>query len=338
MLVSIIVPVFNEAEGLAAFMSRLRPTVQAIDADHEVIFVNDGSTDESGRILAAMSAADRRLKVLDLSRNFGHQVAITAGLDHADGDAVLVLDADLQDPPELLPEMLNLLRSGYDVVSAQRQSRPGDSVWKRSTASLFYWFMRAFVDERLVPEVGDFRLFSRRAVLAIRQFREQHRFMRGLVAWLGLKEVIVPFQREERAHGTTKYPFLKMLQLAWTAVSSFSAIPLRISTNLGFVVMLFGIAYLLYSVSAALITKTTIHGWTSLVCLQIIFSGAILMAVGVLGNYVARIYEESKQRPLYVVSHSTNVPHWGDRPERAVVFEPIEPPVETPPPALATWR
>jgi polyisoprenyl-phosphate glycosyltransferase len=338
MLVSIIVPVYNEAEGLAAFVSRLRPTLQIIGADHELIFVNDGSTDESERILAAMGASDRRLKVLDLSRNFGHQVAITAGLDHADGDAVLVLDADLQDPPELLVEMLNLLQSGYDVVSAQRQSRPGDSVWKRSTASLFYWFMRRFVDQRLVPEVGDFRLFSRRAVLAIRQFREQHRFMRGLVAWLGLKEVIIPFQREERAHGTTKYPLFKMLQLAWTAVSSFSAIPLRVSTNLGFVVMLFGIVYLLHSVSAALIAKTTIQGWTSLVCLQIIFSGAILMAVGVLGNYVARIYEESKQRPLYVVSRSTNFPPWSDRPERTVVFQPIEAPLETSAPALTTWR
>jgi polyisoprenyl-phosphate glycosyltransferase len=338
MLVSIIVPVYNEAEGLTAFMSRLHAAVQRIDADYEVVFVNDGSTDDSGRILAGMSAADHRLKVLDLSRNFGHQVAITAGLDHADGDAVLVIDADLQDPPELLPEMLNLMRQGYEVVSAQRQSRPGDSVWKRSTASLFYWFMRRFVDRRLLPEVGDFRLFSRSAVLAIRQFREQHRFMRGLVAWLGLKEVIIPFQREERVHGTTKYPLLKMLQLAWTAVSSFSALPLRVSTNLGFIVMLFGVGYLFYSISAAFITKTAIHGWTSLVCLQIIFSGAILMAVGVLGNYVARIYEESKQRPLYVVSRSANMDLWGDRPERSVVLQPAGLPAETPKPALVMWR
>jgi dolichol-phosphate mannosyltransferase len=284
-----------------------------------------------------MSAADRRLKVLDFSRNFGHQVAITAGLDHADGDAALVLDADLQDPPELLPEMLNLLRHGYEVVSAQRQSRPGDSVWKRLTASLFYWFMRKFVDQRLLPEVGDFRLFSRSAVLAIRQFREQHRFMRGLVAWLGLKEVIIPFQREERAHGMTKYPLLKMLQLSWTAVSSFSALPLRVSTNLGFLVMIFGVGYLFYSIFAAYVAKTTIHGWTSLVCLQVIFSGAILMAVGVLGSYVARIYEESKNRPLYVVSRSTNVTPVGDRSQRSVILQPSEFP-ETPKPALVMWR
>ena len=297
-----------------------------MDADYEVIFINDGSTDATGSILAGMSAADHRLKVLNFSRNFGHQAAITAGLDFADGDAAVVMDADLQDPPELLPEMLNLMRQGYDVVSAQRQSRRGDGIWKRSTASVFYWFMRRFVDQRLLPEVGDFRLFSRNAVLAIRQFREQHRFMRGLVAWLGLKEVIIPFQREERAHGTTKYPLFKMLQLAWTAISSFSALPLRLSTNFGFVIMLFGVGYLVYSIFAALIAKTTIHGWTSLVCLQIIFSGAILMAVGVLGNYVARIYEESKQRPLYVVSASSNVTPWIESPSRSVVLQDSAPP------------
>ena len=338
MLVSIIVPVFNEAESLPAFMSRLRPAARRMDADYELIFVNDGSSDESGRILAEMSAADRRLKVLNFSRNFGHQAAITAGLDFAEGDAAVVLDADLQDPPELLADMLNLMRQGYDVVSAQRQSRPGDGFWKRSTASLFYWFMRRFVDERLLPEVGDFRLFSRSAVLAIRGFREQHRFMRGLVAWLGLKEVIIPFQREERVHGATKYSPFKMLQLAWTAVSSFSALPLRLSTNFGFAVMLFGVGYLMYTVFAALIARTTIQGWTSLVCLQIIFSGAILTAVGVLGNYVARIYEESKHRPLYVVSATKNVAIWGETPERGVVLQRAEFPAEVPTASLVMGR
>jgi glycosyltransferase involved in cell wall biosynthesis len=321
MLVSIIIPVYNEAEGLPALMARLRPAAQLMNADYEVVFVNDGSTDETGRILTEMSAADRRLKVLSFSRNFGHQAALTAGLDFANGDAAVVMDADLQDPPELLPEMLRLMQQGYDVVSAQRQARPGDGPWKRWTASAFYWFMRRFVDRRLVPEVGDFRLFSRTAILAIREFREQHRFMRGLVAWLGLKEVIIPFRREDRAHGTTKYPLFKMLQLAWTAVSSFSALPLRLSTNLGFVVMLFGVGYLFYSIFAALVAKTTIQGWTSLVCLQIIFSGAILMAVGVLGNYVARIYEETKQRPLYVVASLSNFAAQGAAPPRGVVLE-----------------
>jgi dolichol-phosphate mannosyltransferase len=328
MLLSIVIPVYNEADSLSPLMARLRQVVQRMEAEYELIFVDDGSTDASGRILSEMSAADRRVKVLSFSRNFGHQTAITAGLDFANGDAAVVMDADLQDPPELLPEMLRLMQQGYDVVSAQREARPGDGLWKRGTAEMFYWFMRRFVDRRLLPEVGDFRLFSRGAILAIRRFREQHRFMRGLVAWLGLKEVIIPFQREERAHGTTKYPLFKMLQFAWTAVTSFSALPLRLSTNLGFLVVLFGLGYLAYSLFGAFIAKTTIHGWTSLVCLQIIFSGAILMAVGVLGNYVARIYEESKQRPLYVVSGLQNLPIPIAGPDRGVVLEPPLPPAK----------
>ena len=329
MLLSIIIPVYNEEEGLPALMVRLRPLLRNMDCDCELIFVNDGSTDETGRILAGWSAGDRRVKLLSFSRNFGHQVAVTAGLDFANGDAVVVMDADLQDPPELLPEMLRLMVQGYDVVSAQRQARPGDGFWKRSTATAFYWFMRRFVDQRLAPEVGDFRLFSRTAVLALRRFREQHRFMRGLVAWLGLKEVMIPFQREERAHGTTKYPLFKMLQFAWTAISSFSAMPLRLSTNLGMMVTLLGVGYFLYSLFKAVVAKSVIPGWTSLVCLQVIFSGAILMAVGVVGSYVARIYEESKQRPLYVVSDLNNFAPRGASPERGVVLEPwARPPAE----------
>jgi dolichol-phosphate mannosyltransferase len=321
MLLSIIIPVYNEAESLPALVARLQPIVRGLDCDYELIFVNDGSTDETGRMLRELSVMDQRVKVLSFSRNFGHQTAITAGLDFANGDATAVMDADLQDPPELLPEMLRLMSQGYDVVSAQRQARPGDGSWKRCTASVFYWFMRRFVDQRLLPEVGDFRLFSRAAVLAIRKFREQHRFMRGLVAWLGLKEVIIPFQREERAHGTTKYPLFKMLQLAWTAVSSFSAFPLRLSTNLGMFVTLFGLGYLLYSIFAALIAKATMPGWTSLVCLQIIFSGTILTAVGLVGSYVARIYEESKQRPLYVIAGLNNFEAAETLPQRGVVLE-----------------
>jgi len=321
MLLSIVIPVYNEAESLPTLMARLHPVARAIDWDYELIFVNDGSTDRTGKILEDMAAQDRRVKVLSFSRNFGHQAAVTAGLDFANGDAAVVMDGDLQDPPELLPEMLGLMRQGCDVVSAQRRARDGDGVWKRSTASAFYWLMRRFIDRRLAPEVGDFRLFSRTAVLALRGFREQHRFMRGLVAWLGLKEAIVPFYRESRAYGSTKYPLFKMLQLAWTAVSSFSALPLRLSTTLGTVVTLFGLGYFLYSIFAALVAKTTIPGWTSLVCLQIVFSGTILTAVGLVGSYVARIYEESKQRPLYVVAGLNNFEIREAPPQRGVVLE-----------------
>jgi dolichol-phosphate mannosyltransferase len=321
-LLSIVIPVFNEAESLPVLMERLEPILDTITGDCELIFVNDGSTDGTGRILSGLAHADRRMKVLHFSRNFGHQAAITAGIDFAGGDAVVIMDADLQDPPELIPVMVGHFLQGYDVVSAQRQSRPGDGSWKRWTAGGFYWFMRRFVDPRLPAEVGDFRLFSRTAVLALRRFREQHRFVRGLVAWLGLKEIIIPFQREERARGTTKYPALKMLQFAWTAVTSFSALPLRLSTNVGFAVTLCGIGYLLYSVFSAVVARSVVPGWTSLVCIQIIFSGAILMAVGVLGSYVARVYEESKQRPLYVVSETLNASVRSEIADRSVFLEP----------------
>jgi dolichol-phosphate mannosyltransferase len=227
-------------------------------------------------------------------------------LDHATGDAVVVMDADLQDPPELLPEMLGLLSGGYDVVSAQREIREGETAFKRVTARAFYFIFRKLVDERMKPQVGDFRMFSRRAIVAIRQLREQHRFMRGMVAWLGLKEVILPYRRQPRSAGTTKYSTWKMIRFAWTAISSFSALPLRLSILAGLFVTVCGIGVGIYSLFLAFVLKATVPGWTSLVCLNIIFSGSTLVAIGLLGEYVARIYEETKGRPLYVVSDTAN--------------------------------
>ena len=320
MLLSIVIPVYNEAEALPMLFSALRGVLQKMDCDHELIFVNDGSKDRTLQILRNAADADRRVKVLKFSRNFGHQAALTAGLDFASGDAIVVMDADLQDPPEILPEMVELFRQGYDVVSAQRVARQNDTLFKRASASGFYWMMRRMVDERLVPEVGDFRLFSRAALLAIRKFREQHRFMRGLVAWLGLREVIVPFQRQPRSGGTTKYSLYKMLRFAWTAISSFSALPLRVSLIAGLLVALSGFLYLVYTVYAALILRATTPGWTSLVALQVIFSGAMLTAIGLLGDYVARIYEEVKGRPLYVVTEAVNLTQPEEQISRAVIL------------------
>jgi len=193
------------------------------------------------------------------------------------------------------------------VVSAQRASRGGDGRVKRATAKLFYWILQKMVDERIHSEVGDYRMFSRRAIAAIRQLREQHRFMRGMVAWLGLREVILPYHRAARVAGKTKYPLWKMLRFAWTAISSFSALPLRLSVFFGFFVALCGVGYAVYSVFAALVLKITVPGWTSIVCLNIIFSGATLIAIGLVGEYVARIYEEAKGRPLYVIADSANL-------------------------------
>lgn len=306
MLLSITVPVYNENEVLPEFLAAVRGAMEAASCDYELVLVDDGSTDGTTDLLTKAAASDPRIKVLFFSRNFGHQIAITAALDHASGDAVAVIDADLQDPPELLHAMLELLDDGYDIVSAQRMTREGDSLFKRFTAKVFYRLMRASIDQRLTAEVGDFRMFSHRAVLALRQLPEKHRFMRGMVAWLGLKEAILPYDRRARVAGETKYPLTKMLKFAWTAISSFSALPLKLSMYSGLFITLGGVIYAAYSVYAAYVLKATVQGWTSLIVLNVIFSGAILTAIGLVGDYIARIYEEAKGRPLYIVSESVN--------------------------------
>ena len=305
MLLSIVIPVLNEAETIPALLARLRESLHGIS--WEAIFVDDGSTDATASLLNLASNEDSRIRMLRFSRNFGHQAAVTAGLDFADGDAVVVMDADLQDPPELLPRLVALFEQGYDIVSPQRISREAETLFKRWTAKLFYRVVSRMTNQRLTPDVGDFRLFSRRAVLAIRSLREQHRYMRGLAAWLGLKEATVPFERKARVGGHTKYSLMKMLRFAWTAISSFSTLPLRISISAGCVLSLVGFVYLLRVVYLALWTNTLVPGWASVVALQCIFSGMILLALGAIGDYVARIYEESKNRPLYVVTEICNV-------------------------------
>ena len=337
-MLSIVIPVYNEVESLPVLLSRLTRVLDSTRYSYEIIFVDDGSTDGTPELLRQTAAANDKVKVLFFSRNFGHQAAITAGLDFASGDAAAVMDADLQDPPELLPEMLNLVEQGYDVVSAQRMTRSGEGKLKLLTAKMFYWLMRKMVDQRLQPEVGDFRLFSRRAILAIRQLREQHRFMRGMVAWLGLREVILPYDRKPRVAGTTKYPMWKMLRFAWTAISSFSALPLRLSVFLGLLVAASGLGYALYSIFAATVLRATVPGWTSLVCLNIIFSGATLMAIGLVGEYVARIYEEAKGRPLYIVSGSANVTTGQSHVAKAVILSSAEDESTYEPPARKAHR
>src|SRR6266849_1595066 len=270
MLLSVVIPVFNEAQTLNLMIERLCGTLRELN--WEVIFVDDGSTDASLDIIHLAGLIDPRVKVLSFSRNFGHQAAITAGLDFAQGGAVVVMDADLQDPPEILPRMVELFQQGYDVVSPKRAAREGETLFKRWTAALFYRIMARMADRRLTADVGDFRLFSRRAVVAIRSFREQHRFMRGLVAWLGLREAILPFERQPRASGETKYPLLKMIQFAWTAICSFSALPLRLSIVAGAILSCAGFVYLLRVFYMALWTNTLVPGLASVVVLQCIFS------------------------------------------------------------------
>lgn len=327
MLLSLIIPIFNEEAVLPLLVGRLEDVLRRMDCDAEVLLIDDGSRDRTLALARDIARADPRYRVLAFTRNFGHQAAITAGLDFASGDAVVIMDADLQDPPEILARMVELYRDGYDVVSAQRASREGDGWWKRVTASAFYWLMRKAVDERLVPEVGDFRLLSRGAVGALRQLREQHRFMRGMIAWLGLKEITVPFHRGPRAAGTTKYPTWKMAAFAWTAITSFSGLPLRLGVLAGVAMTALGLLYFCYAAYQAFIAHATVPGWTSLVFLQIFFSGATLLSIGLLGEYLARVYDESKRRPLYVVGDMVNVPRDLLTKQRVIVVEPrdVEP-------------
>ncbi|HUS08246.1 MAG TPA: glycosyltransferase family 2 protein [Bryobacteraceae bacterium] len=326
MLLSLVIPIYNEAAAFPLLLPELRKVLGGIGCDHEILLINDGSSDGSLEQITAAAREDSRIKVLSFARNFGHQAAITAGIDFTSGDAVVVMDADLQDPPELLTEMVARYREGYDVVSAQRVTRAGDSLFKKTTARFFYWVMRTMVDERIVPEVGDFRLFSRDAVMAIRGFREQHRFMRGLVAWLGLKEAIIPFHRATRSAGETKYPLHKMLRFAYSAIASFSALPLRIATALGLLLCFAGFLYLAYTLYIALVLQIAIPGWTSIVVLQCIFSGMTLLCLGLIGDYVARIFDESKQRPLYVLSKTVNIRVADFATHRAVVLPHCEEP------------
>ena len=306
-MLSIVIPLFNEQDSLPLLFERLLPVAASIDPFYEIILIDDGSTDNTRQLLASAARGNPHLRVLSFTRNFGHQPAVTAGLDCATGDCVVVMDADLQDPPELLPEMFALYRQGFDIVSPQRTSRGGDSWFKRNSAKLFYKLMQKMVDRRVVPEVGDFRLFSRRAVHAICNFREQHRFMRGLIAWLGLKEAILPFERQCRVAGETKYSLLNMLRFSWVAITSFSGLPLRIAlfTGMSFVALdIFLVIYILY---VTLILKSVVPGWASIIIVQALFSGVTLICLGLIGDYISRIYDESKHRPLYVVEESTNL-------------------------------
>ena len=324
MLLSIVVPVLNEEQVVLLTLRRLRDAL--CDIAWEVIFVDDGSTDATPNILAREALHDDRVKLLRFSRNFGHQAAVTAGLDFANGDAVAVMDADLQDPPELLPRMLALFQQGYDIVSPQRNVREGETLFKRWTAKVFYQVISRMADQPLTPDVGDFRLFSRRAVLAIRSLREQHRYMRGMVAWLGLKEIMLPFDRKARAAGVTNYPLLKMLRFAWIGITSFSAFPLRISIGAGCMLSAAGFLYLLRVLYMELWGHTLVPGWASVMALQCAFSGMILLALGAIGDYVGRNYEEAKNRPLYVVTEARNVPLTEKSLPRAIILSDPTPP------------
>ncbi len=301
---SLVIPMYNEEAMMAPLRDAVDSFARTLWCQIELLLVNDGSSDRTLVLLAEWAACDARVKVLHLSRNFGHQIAATAGLDHATGDAVVLLDADLQDPLGAIHEMIDRYCEGYDVVYGQRESRAGESAYKRFTAWAFYRIMRGLVYRQLPPDVGDFRLISRPCLDALNQMRETHRFLRGMVAWVGFPQTAVAYRRERRVVGVTKYSLPKMLAFSWTAVTSFSTLPLRLSMIFGGMVGMLGIEEGIRASLAHLLSWYTVPGATSLTVLVSLIGSALLISIGILGEYVAKLYEQSKGRPLYIVART----------------------------------
>jgi polyisoprenyl-phosphate glycosyltransferase len=298
--ISVVVPVYNEEENLPILHERLCQVLSAVGS-FEIVFVDDGSRDGSVTVITALQRHDPRVKLVRFSRNFGHQAALSAGIDHACGDAVILMDADLQDPPELLPELLAKWEAGYHVVYAVRQKRE-EGMFKRVSAGLFYRILRRVSDVDIPVDAGDFCLMDRKVADVLRQLPERNRFLRGLRSWAGFKQVGVPYKRPARHAGEVKYTLRKMVNLASNGVMAFTSLPLRLASFLGVLTATAGIGYLGVALFTRFVNGSTIRGWTSIVAVVLIVGGAQLMVTGVLGAYIARIYEETKGRPMYVLA------------------------------------
>lgn len=306
-LVSLAIPALNERETIPYLREALESWRATVPFRTEIVLVDDGSRDGTLALLRAWGAADPSVKVVALSKNFGHQVAITAALEHSRGDAVVIMDADLQDPLEVIPAMVQKYQEGYDIVYGHREGRIGEGAFKRFTAWLFYRLMRMLIHNDLPVDTGDFRLVSRRCVDVLRAMPEGHRFLRGLFSWTGLPQTGVSYMRQPRRYGQTKYPFLKMLRFAGNAVLSFSPLPIRLISLAGAFTALLGFIYGIYVVGRWYWIGDTVAGWPTLVVLLSIIGGMILLSLGIVGEYISRIYEAVKQRPLYVVRERINV-------------------------------
>ena len=301
---SIVVPMYNEEEALDGFFSRVQRALQTVTPSYEIICVNDGSRDLTLARLRAAAEEDPRIKVVNLSRNFGKEIALSAGLDHADGDAVIPIDADLQDPPEVIPLMVAKWRAGAKLVLAKRRDRSSDSWLKRLTAGGAYWLFSKLTHPQIPQNVGDFRLMDRVVVNAIKRLPERSRFMKGLFAWIGYEAETVEYDREARSAGETKWNYWKLWNFALDGITSFSSLPLRIWSYLGFGVSLLAMAYLGWTLLKTLVFGIDVPGYTSLLCVMLFFNGISLIGIGVLGEYLARIFTEVKARPLYIVSET----------------------------------
>jgi glycosyltransferase involved in cell wall biosynthesis len=298
---SIVVPVFNEEASIPRYLDEMFPVLESITPDWEIVFVNDGSRDQTLAAIRAANARDPRVRGVDFSRNFGKEVALSAGLDHANGRAVVPMDVDLQDPPGLIVEMVAKWREGFDVVLAQRVDRSSDSFMKRTTAAAFYGLMRRLSYTHIPPEVGDYRLIDASVVAALRSYPERERFMKGIFASVGYRTTTLPYTRAPRAAGETKFNGRKLFKLALEGIVSFSTVPLKIWTYVGSIAALVALIYAIYIVTRTIITGVELPGYASLITITLLLNGLVLVGLGILGEYIARIFIEVKGRPLYIV-------------------------------------
>jgi len=298
---SVVIPAYNEEEVIPEAYKRLTAVMQSMDEPYELVFVNDGSRDSTAQIIADYTQADPHVHLINFARNFGHMPAITAGMEYAKGDAIIIIDADMQDPPEVLPNMAALWKEGYDVVYGKRKERRGEGIFKQWTAKLFYRFINSMVPIDLPIDTGEFRLMDRKVCDAVNRLGEKHRYMRGLVSWVGFRQTAYEYIREERFAGVTKYPLKKMIAFAMDAITAFSYKPLKLATSIGFLISLCSFVYMVIILWQRLFTDTTITGWASTMALMLFTQGIVLMILGLMGEYIGRIFEEIKNRPVYIV-------------------------------------
>lgn len=299
----IIIPVYNEEEALAAFHAQLRAAIDPLPHAIRILYVNDGSTDATASLLAGLAAADERITIIEFSRNFGHQAALTAGLDAANADYVISMDGDGQHPPAMIPEMLTLAEAGYDIVLGQRMDEKGERPFKRLTSRWFYGFINRIGNTSIQPGIADFRLLSREVVEALRQMPEYHRFLRGMVAWVGFRRVILPYQQPPRLAGRSKYSLRKMLSLAAHAIFSFSLSPLYIGITIGVIFLFLALVEMIYVLSFWISgdSASLAPGWSSLMFVLLVVGGVLMIALGIIGVYIGYIFQQVKGRPIYIV-------------------------------------
>lgn len=298
---SIIIPIFNEEGNINLLYDRVKKVAEGISPSHEMVFINDGSRDRSIELIKQLSQKDASVKFINFARNFGHQIAVSAGLDHCSGERIVIIDADLQDPPELIVDMNNKMNEGFEVVYAKRRSREGEGFFKKWTAKWFYRTLKKITSVNIPVDTGDFRIMDRKIVEVLKKMPEQHKFLRGQISWVGFNQTYIEYDRAERNSGETGYTYRKMIRFALDGITAFSTTPLKFATALGFFVSIAAFVVSLYVLFAKFVKNDTVPGWTSLMLVVLFLGGVQLICIGIIGEYISRLSTDVKQRPLYVI-------------------------------------